>query len=98
MILLPNANTANAISMAQMLRERVAQHQFRAFADTDRRITISAGCAARLGFGRVAPLLDRADRALYAAKLSGRDCVLPVPAGAKDERSTPSEPEQAQPI
>lgn len=97
-ILLPNANTANAISMAQMLRERVAQHQFRAFADTDRRITISAGCAARLGFGRVAPLLDRADRALYAAKLSGRDCVLPVPAGAKDERSTPSEPEQAQPI
>lgn len=75
-ILLPESDLAGAQQVAERLRRQIAQ----AAIDTDAgpvTITISAGVAVlRTGHDTLETLLECADRALYAAKQAGRNCVM----------------------
>ncbi|HLJ55986.1 MAG TPA: diguanylate cyclase [Chthonomonadaceae bacterium] len=71
-ILLPNTGSAEAVEVAERVRLAIENHAF-----PWRRITISIGVSAPMA-GAVAPqaLVESADRALYAAKNSGRNRVI----------------------
>lgn len=64
---------------AQQLAERirlVVEESTIAYDDKELHVTVSIGCAAICGQDRdVEELIERADRALYAAKSAGRNCV-----------------------
>jgi len=69
-IVLPNTTVDAAVERAEEIRSRFAA------AKPARRITLSVGVASFPWDGRTeAEILRAADRALYAAKDSGRDCV-----------------------
>ena len=78
-ILLPDVNLARAILMAESLRHQVRDYEFDAGTGCPLHLTLSVGVAARVPTLDARPdaLLDGADRALYAAKQAGRDCVKP---------------------
>lgn len=73
-LLLPNTNLPSALTLAERLRVTIADLQVH----TDRGIvtaTISVGVAERQSTDTtIERLIDRADRALYAAKRQGRNC------------------------
>lgn len=75
-VLLPEADTEVARSVAERLRVAVADEPFPVRGD-DRRITLTLGVAVRTDADAdVATLLGRADRALYEGKQAGRDRVV----------------------
>jgi len=80
-ILLPDTELAGALLVAERVREAVAAIEVRAGEMRGAgvagsiHVTISLGVAERRGDEAIEPLLKRADRALYAAKDSGRDRV-----------------------
>ncbi|MDX2102606.1 MAG: diguanylate cyclase [Alphaproteobacteria bacterium] len=75
-ICLPETPLDGAMIVAERLRERVATMPV-AFDGQDIRVTISTGVADIAGGdGEVAPLLQRADVALYEAKNGGRNRVI----------------------
>jgi diguanylate cyclase (GGDEF)-like protein len=76
-VLLPGLDLPRARAVAQKLREAVAAHPFGILPP----MTVSIGAACLRPDRPAATLLDEADRALYAAKLDGRDRVrdLSVP-------------------
>ncbi len=78
-ILLPDVNLARAILMAESLRQKVRDYEFDVGTGCPLHLTVSVGVAAQVPSTNVRPdaLLDGADRALYAAKQAGRDCVKP---------------------
>jgi diguanylate cyclase (GGDEF)-like protein len=84
-VILPGTADADALRVAERIRERVAQHGFvtRSGRRLDFPITVSIGVA---GYPRDAmsevDLLIAADRAMYAAKGAGRNRVVPAGAGA----------------
>ena len=72
---LQNTDLDAAVQIAERVRRRFADHPF----DIDRkpnRITISQGVALAYPGDSVDSLIARADAALYAAKQTGRDCVM----------------------
>ena len=76
-ILLPNASISVAGQVAEAVRQRTKGIKIR-----DRRsnhvgisITISGGVAALRAGDDVKSLIERADRALYQAKMAGRDRI-----------------------
>ena len=76
-ITLPETTEAEALVVAEKLREAVAALEFRQ-GDVTERMTVSIGVAAAdptLDEDE-ASLLGRADAALYRAKAEGRDCVV----------------------
>ncbi|WP_313077302.1 GGDEF domain-containing protein [Melaminivora sp.] len=83
MVLLPGTSLAGALELAEALRRAVqatpCPHPDGAIA-----LTVSLGvCAAypgAEGFGGAEALIQAADRALYAAKAGGRNCVCHAPA------------------
>lgn len=77
LVLLPDTTAAGAAVVAEALRSHVAR---RAFADEERRValTVSVGWASWAGED-LDRLVERADSALYAAKVAGRNRVHPNP-------------------
>ncbi|MEL6301414.1 MAG: diguanylate cyclase [Pseudomonadota bacterium] len=71
-ILLPDTSEHNAMIIVDKLREIVAASQY-AFDGNDIAVTISCGVATLDGSTSAEQLYERADRALYRAKQSGRN-------------------------
>jgi len=74
-VLLPDTDLAGARAFAEMLRHRV-EHTVVISGDAEIRPTISIGVAMVTPTGDLDNLLDRSDRALYAAKRAGRNRVM----------------------
>jgi len=80
-IVLPGTCSADAIAVANRLRHTVAQREYRTSGGVPVRTTISIGVASSPDDGLTADALFRAaDAALYAAKQSGRNRVMPASA------------------
>jgi two-component system cell cycle response regulator len=77
-VVMPDTDIAFAYSVAERLRQQVAEAPFKVKQDTvDQCITISIGVTVSEGpDDRVADLLRRADQALYRAKREGRNRVV----------------------
>jgi diguanylate cyclase (GGDEF)-like protein len=74
-ILLPETSLEGAVSLAESLRSRVAEHRF-VFQSEAIPVTISIGCAMLAPGDRVASdLIQRVDEKLYEAKRTGRNRV-----------------------
>ena len=74
LMVLPGANLATAREVAERVRQRInsdAVHSEKARIS----VSISLGIAQARDDDSVNSLIERADAALYAAKLAGRDCV-----------------------
>lgn len=76
-ILLPNTNLENAVKVAELIRAAVATKKImrKRTGEELARITISIGAAEYAPGDTVAALQERADRALYHAKRTGRNRV-----------------------
>ena len=77
-LLAPSADLPTAVALAEKLRLAVQRHAFRVSALAERiDVTISVGVATYQG--DQLRLFADADRALYAAKHAGKDCVMAAP-------------------
>jgi diguanylate cyclase (GGDEF)-like protein len=75
-ILMPGSNEASALQSAERIRQRIEQYRFDPqLIPPDVRPTISVGVAVLTGENSAQDLIARADRALYAAKAAGKNCV-----------------------
>ncbi len=76
-VLLPAVDAAGAIRVAESLREGIERLGIPYGSGAGRRVTASGGVAALTPTENLTPesLVANADRALYAAKHSGRNCV-----------------------
>lgn len=75
-LLLPETESDAAVVMAERLREAVARHPIDLGSLRRRkRITVSIGVAQLRALDGVNELIERADGALYAAKVAGRNGV-----------------------
>jgi diguanylate cyclase (GGDEF)-like protein len=75
-ILMPGSGAASALQSAERIRQRIEHYRFDPLPITpDRQPTISVGVAVLNGDGTAHDLISRADRALYAAKAAGKNCV-----------------------
>jgi len=74
-IVIPNAEEAHAYAVCERLRQRIRSETFRLGAGIELRMTISSGVAGLTDDDTAASLIERADKALYVAKGSGRDQV-----------------------
>lgn len=74
LVLLKGCDMANALALAEKLRQAVKEAEFR-HGTTLIPVTVSVGVAEYQNGEVVDQLLHRADTALYAAKEGGRDCV-----------------------
>lgn len=72
-IVLPNTNQDEATFIAEKIRTAVRQYST-PFRDDELSVTVSIGIAQWNGDEDIQALVERADKALYAAKKSGRDC------------------------
>lgn len=84
-VLLREVNEHEAHELAERIRLIIAEAHT-PFDGKDIAITISIGCAAITAHDRdIEELIERADRALYAAKAAGRNCIRLAPAPAARE-------------
>lgn len=74
-VLLPQTDAIQAQSAAERLRARVEAHDFRSVDGQPIHVTISLGIAGFPPDATRADLMEQADRALYSAKHSGRNCI-----------------------
>jgi diguanylate cyclase (GGDEF)-like protein len=74
LFILQNTDIAEAQDVAQRVREHIASDEMRG-RDVHVNVTLSLGIAQARNSDDVDALIDRADAALYAAKLAGRNCV-----------------------
>ncbi|WP_237157907.1 GGDEF domain-containing protein [Shewanella psychrophila] len=74
LVILPHTNLEQATEIAERLVDSIAMADLSGTAQ-DLTITISAGVAAREQDKSFSELLQRADKGLYLAKSSGRNCV-----------------------
>jgi diguanylate cyclase (GGDEF)-like protein len=81
LLMLPNTALAEAAIVLRRMAERVGAMRIDEF-DLDLAITFSAGVVERNGAEPFADTISRADRAMYIAKSSGRNQVVPVSVGA----------------
>lgn len=84
-VLLREVSEHEAHELAERIRMIIAESRI-SFDGKELSITVSIGCAAVTGHDRdVEELIERADRALYAAKSAGRNCIRlsPSPSAKK---------------
>jgi diguanylate cyclase (GGDEF)-like protein len=84
-VLLREVSEHDAHELAERIRVLIAESRTKVD-DRELAVTVSIGCAAITEHDRdVEELIERADRALYAAKAAGRNCIrlAPAPAGRK---------------
>jgi len=74
--LLPDCDLEEASDIAERIRTSIAEHEFQIF---DHRVTVSLGVAERSEQESLDQMLYQADTALYAAKNSGKNCVVRAP-------------------
>jgi diguanylate cyclase (GGDEF)-like protein len=72
LVLLPNSDEAGGMALAERIRGAVHAHTWNHYAE-GLRITVSCGVAQRQTSESQRDWLNRADRAVYAAKAAGRD-------------------------
>jgi diguanylate cyclase (GGDEF)-like protein len=72
--MLPETELDGAVTLAQTLREKVAEHRF-VFQGEAISVTVSLGCASVEPEDTATALIARADEKLYQAKRSGRNRV-----------------------
>jgi len=78
-VLLPEADLAAAIVIADRLKETIAQFAFHALPALNTDITVSIGIASTSDVAHdFDKLLHEADNRLYQAKAAGRNCVIPA--------------------
>jgi len=75
LLMLPDTGEAAAQAVVERIRARVGMLQVEGVSP-GRRISFSAGLTARRGMEALADTVNRADKALYQAKSSGRDRVV----------------------
>lgn len=82
LLLLPDTDLTEATRVLARMKERVGAMRI---SELDRALTItfSAGVVERCGDEAFADTISRADRAMYIAKSSGRNLVVPVGIGAE---------------
>lgn len=84
-VLLREVSEPEAQELAERIRLVIANSQI-PFDGKELSVTVSIGCAATTAHDRdVEELIERADRALYAAKAAGRNCVRVAPAPANNK-------------
>lgn len=75
-ILMPGSNAAAALQSAERIRQRIEHYRFDPLLiPPERHPTISVGVAVLTNDSSGQDLIARADRALYAAKAAGKNCV-----------------------
>ncbi|MES2757053.1 MAG: diguanylate cyclase [Pseudomonadota bacterium] len=79
LLMLPNTGLAEATPVLHRMAERVRAMRIGEL-DRELTVTFSAGLAERSGDEPFADTISRADRALYVAKASGRNQVIPMAA------------------
>lgn len=90
--LLPNTGADAALPVAERVRQAVAEACLLSIDEQPIRITASIGVMAFVGQHDAARALDYADRALYAAKRSGRNQVVSAPLQIGDWPNDPPLP------
>lgn len=76
-VLLPETDAAGALLVAERIRKMMAERPFKAY-DEEVRLTVSAGISAYpKDSADSAGIVERSDRALYEAKRSGKNVVMP---------------------
>jgi len=74
-VILPETDRAGAILVAERMRKKIEENVFKAY-DEKLKMTVSVGLAVYPDDSQeTSDLIDRADRALYAAKSSGKNIV-----------------------
>lgn len=74
-IVLPKSSQENAATVCERMRERLREQGFPVGPGEKLQVTISSGVARLTDEDDAASLIERADKALYEAKRSGRDMV-----------------------
>jgi diguanylate cyclase len=76
-VILPNTNLKGALALAELVRNQIAQKKIivKQTGEELRKITVSLGVSEIFSKDSVETLIERADRALYLAKKSGRNNV-----------------------
>ncbi|HCK33467.1 MAG: GGDEF domain-containing protein [Micavibrio sp.] len=80
-VILPETNLTGAVMVGNALRKAIANKELvnKNTGDTLGHVTISVGAAEALRNEKIESLVERADKALYAAKGKGRDQVCAAP-------------------
>ena len=80
-IVMPGSGADSALATAERIRQRIEAARWRDPLVANLRATVSVGLAVSRG-GSARELIERADRALYAAKAEGKNRVKSFPAGS----------------
>ncbi|MDP6622351.1 MAG: GGDEF domain-containing protein [Alphaproteobacteria bacterium] len=77
-VVLPQTDLSDAVTLADQIRIQLATHELKNKKTNESygTVTVSIGAAQYSGGEAVSELLERVDRALYSAKLSGRNKVV----------------------
>ncbi|ALR14814.1 sensor domain-containing diguanylate cyclase [Vibrio natriegens] len=74
-IILPDVSLSSATEIGEEIRSNIEKNQFE-FEDVQIPVTVSVGVVNIIGYESTKRLYARADKALYAAKRNGRNCVI----------------------
>jgi diguanylate cyclase (GGDEF)-like protein len=77
LVVMPDTDVAGAFSCAERIRDAVQQRAFAGLPD-GHRVTVTVGVARFKGDEEMASLVERADRALYVGKTTGRNRVFVI--------------------